>query len=123
MEKQLNYDKNNILTIGGLNALSLVKKFGSPLYIFDETEFRQKCNMFCEILNEVYPNSHVSYASKAFCCKAIYNILKEALYEFPVLEVNVNIPDWIACLSSDNWLKKIYIEKIKSVLYNDRKNK
>ena len=27
----------------------------------------------------------------------IYNILKEALYEFPVLEVKVNMPDWIAC--------------------------
>ena len=43
----------------------------------------------------------------------IYSILKEALYEFPVLEVRVNMPNWIACLSSDNWLKKIYIEKIR----------
>ena len=43
----------------------------------------------------------------------IYNILKEALYEFPVLEVKVNMPDWIACLDSNNWLKKIYIEKIR----------
>ena len=45
--------------------------------------------------------------------KDIYDILKEALYEFPVTEVNVNIPDWIACLSSNNWLKKEYINKIK----------
>jgi len=43
----------------------------------------------------------------------IYNILKEALYEFPVLEVKVNMPDWIACLDSNNWLKKVYIEKIR----------
>ena len=43
----------------------------------------------------------------------IYNILKNALYEFPVLEVNVSMPEWIACLSPNNWLKKIYIEKIK----------
>ena len=42
----------------------------------------------------------------------IYSILREALYEFPVLEVNVNMPEWIACLSPNNWLKKIYIEKI-----------
>jgi len=45
--------------------------------------------------------------------KDIYNILREALYEFPVLEVNVDMPEWIACLESKNWLKKIYIEKIK----------
>ena len=45
--------------------------------------------------------------------KDIYDILKNALYEFPVLEVNVNMPEWIATLSSNNWLKKIYIDKIK----------
>ena len=43
----------------------------------------------------------------------IYSILREALYEFPVNEVNVNMPEWIACLSPDNWLKKVYIEKIR----------
>ena len=51
----------------------------------------------------------------------IYSILREALYEFPVLEVKVNMPEWIACLSPNNWLKKLYIEKIKeSVLEIDK---
>ena len=51
----------------------------------------------------------------------IYNILKEALYEFPVLEVKVNMPDWIACLEPSNWLKKTYIEKIReSVIEVDK---
>ncbi len=45
--------------------------------------------------------------------KEVYNILKEALFEFPVLNVNVNIPDWIACLSHKHPVKKEYIEKIK----------
>ncbi len=40
-------------------------------------------------------------------------ILKEALYEFPVTEVQMNMPEWIACLEKDNWLKKIYIEKMR----------
>lgn len=43
----------------------------------------------------------------------MYAILKEALYEFPVTEINASIPDWIACLSNDNWLKKIYVDAIK----------
>ena len=43
----------------------------------------------------------------------IYSILREALYEFPVSQVNVNMPEWIACLSPSNWLKKIYIDKIR----------
>jgi len=43
----------------------------------------------------------------------MYGILKEALYEFPVEEVKVNMPEWIAILNHDHYLKKIYIDKIK----------
>ena len=51
----------------------------------------------------------------------MYNILKEALYEFPVTEVEVNMPEWIACLSQNHWLKKEFIEKIrKSVIEIDK---
>lgn len=53
--------------------------------------------------------------------REIYSILREALYEFPVNEVSINMPEWIACLSPDNWLKKIYIEKIReSVIEVDK---
>lgn len=45
--------------------------------------------------------------------KDMYNILREALYEFPVIEVKVNMPEWIAILNHDHPLKKKYIEKIK----------
>ena len=43
----------------------------------------------------------------------IYSILKEALYEFPVLEVSVEMPEWIAYLSPSHPLKKEFIDKIK----------
>ncbi|MBQ6546431.1 MAG: stage IV sporulation protein A [Bacilli bacterium] len=43
----------------------------------------------------------------------ITNILREALYEFPVLEVNVNIPEWIGVLKPNHYVKKAYIDKIK----------
>lgn len=43
----------------------------------------------------------------------IYNILKAALYEFPVLEVKVDMPEWIAILHSNHWLKKEFIERIR----------
>ncbi len=43
----------------------------------------------------------------------MYNILKEALYEFPVVEVKVNIPDWISILNTNHYVKKEYINKIK----------
>ena len=45
--------------------------------------------------------------------KDMANILHEALYEFPIMEVKVKIPDWISVLSSNNSLKRLYIDKIK----------
>jgi len=45
--------------------------------------------------------------------KDVYSVLRESLYEFPVTEVKVNMPDWIACLNPNNSLKNEYIEKIR----------
>lgn len=47
----------------------------------------------------------------------IYAVLKEALYEFPVSEIKVNMPEWIACLNSNHWLKQEYISSIKDSVY------
>ncbi len=49
------------------------------------------------------------------------NILKEALYEFPVVDVKVNIPDWISILNPDHYVKQAYIDKIReSVIAIDK---
>ena len=45
--------------------------------------------------------------------KDMYQILREALYEFPVLEVKVNMPEWIAILNPDHPIKQSYINSIK----------
>ena len=45
--------------------------------------------------------------------KDVYSVLRESLYEFPIVEVKVNMPDWIACLNPTNSLKNEYIEKIR----------
>ena len=50
---------------------------------------------------------------EALAERDINNILKEALYEFPVSEVNVNMPEWIAVLNPTHWLKQEYINRIK----------
>ncbi|MBQ8132620.1 MAG: stage IV sporulation protein A [Bacilli bacterium] len=45
--------------------------------------------------------------------KDMYHILREALYEFPVLEVKVNMPEWIAILNPDHPIKQSYIGSIR----------
>ncbi|GEN31817.1 stage IV sporulation protein A [Cerasibacillus quisquiliarum] len=48
----------------------------------------------------------------------VYNVLREALYEFPVLEVNVNLPSWVMVLREDHWLQQNYQESIQSTVKN-----
>ena len=53
--------------------------------------------------------------------KDMYDILREALYEFPVLEVKVNMPEWIAILNPDHPVKENYINGIReSVIEVDK---
>ncbi len=49
--------------------------------------------------------------------KDMSDILREALYEFPIIEVKVKIPDWISVLESSHPLKKLYIDKIKESVH------
>ena len=51
----------------------------------------------------------------------VYNVLRESLYEFPVLEVNVNLPSWVMVLNEDHWLRQNYQEVIHSTVQNIRR--
>ena len=43
----------------------------------------------------------------------ILNVLKEALYEFPVLDIKVELPKWVHVLENTHEIKKHYLDKIK----------
>lgn len=46
--------------------------------------------------------------------REMFGILKEALYEFPIEEVKINMPEWIAILNHQHYLKQEYINKIRN---------
>lgn len=48
----------------------------------------------------------------------IINILREALYEFPVDHIEFNIPDWIGALKTEHPLKQKFIAKMKESITN-----
>jgi diaminopimelate decarboxylase len=55
------------LRVGGVDVRDLVADFGSPLYVLDETDFRQRAAAF----REAFADYDVYYAAKAFCCSAV----------------------------------------------------
>ena len=44
----------------------------------------------------------------------ILSILKEALYEFPISEIQVNMPKWVTVLQDEHWLKQSIQQSIQS---------
>ena len=43
-------------------------------------------------------------------------MLREALFEFPVLEVNVNLPSWVMVLNEGHWLRQSYQEAVQETV-------
>ncbi len=65
-------DDRGVLTIGGCDVVTLVQRFGSPLYILDELALRTACHHYRQALEQHYPGeSLVLYASKAWNCLAV----------------------------------------------------
>ncbi len=42
----------------------------------------------------------------------VMNILEEALYEFPVVEISINLPLWVDELASEHWLRQEYQDSV-----------
>jgi len=68
-------DRDN-LEIGGCDVTTLVKQFGSPLYILDEESLRTACRVYRDSFKQYYKGeSQVLYASKAWNCLAVCAIV------------------------------------------------
>jgi diaminopimelate decarboxylase len=60
------------LVIGGCDVPDLVARYGSPLYVLDETTLRAACRQYREAMATHYPGEAlVLYASKAWNCLAV----------------------------------------------------
>lgn len=69
------------IKIGGCDLVELAKKYGTPLYVIDETTLRGICNDYKNAFKE-YKNIKMMYASKALCTSAIVKILDSEGFGF-----------------------------------------
>ena len=70
-------EKGN-LTVGGVDAVELVREFGTPLYVMDERTIRGHCRTFQKSIEDNYGGNGLTvYASKAFNCKEMCRIIKD----------------------------------------------
>ena len=65
------------LTIGGVDALELAKKFGTPLVVYDVQKIKRQFQTFQTAFEKEQVDYAISYASKAFATIAIYQIINK----------------------------------------------
>ena len=64
------------LSVGGCQLSNLAKKYGTPLYVFDELSLRTACKTYISSLKKHYPGDSLPlYASKANSSLAICAIV------------------------------------------------
>jgi diaminopimelate decarboxylase len=59
---------DGVVTVAGVSVTDLAERFGTPLFVIDEDDFRGRCR---EIASAFGGGEHVHYASKAFLCSEI----------------------------------------------------
>jgi len=96
-------------------VINELKEIGKPFIVLLNSTHPMlpETERLAKEIKEKYNVPTIPISVETMTEKDSYNILKEALYEFPILSININMPEWIACLKPDHWLKKVYIDKIK----------
>ena len=92
-----------------------LKAIGKPFIVILNTTHPTlpETERLAESLKDNYDVPVLPINVEAMNEREMTSILREALYEFPVLEVRVNMPEWIAILNADNPIKQKYIEAIR----------
>lgn len=84
--KPVTVERKENLFIGGCDTVELAKKYGTPLYVVDETTLRNICHDYKNAFKS-YPHTRMMYASKALCTSAIVKILDEEGFGFDTVSI------------------------------------
>jgi len=64
---------DGVVTVGGVGVDELAGEYGTPAYVLDEADFRERCRDFADSFGD----ADIFYAGKSFLCKAVVRIIAE----------------------------------------------
>jgi len=76
LKKHFSVNSLGHMVIGKIDAVELVKRFGTPLYVVDEERIREKYRRFLKAYSSRWPEVRVHYALKANSNSAVVKILQ-----------------------------------------------
>lgn len=65
------------LEVAGCDVVELAAEFGTPLFIYDEQEIRDRCREYRQAFATRAEGARIIYASKAFTCLALLTLMAE----------------------------------------------
>lgn len=65
------------LQIGGIDAVELANKYGTPLFVYDVNQIRERARSFTKTFESLGVDFQVAYASKAFSSIAMLQVAKQ----------------------------------------------
>lgn len=77
ISSELNSSSQGHLILGGVDAVELAHKYGTPLVVYDVEEIRKTIQQFKQSFEASGLKYEISYASKAFATVAMYQVLKQ----------------------------------------------
>lgn len=91
-----------------------LKDVGKPFILIINTinPHHPNTEVLRESLHEKYDIPVLAMSVETMKEQEVLDLLREALYEFPVLEVNVNLPSWVTVLKDNHWLRANFQEAI-----------
>ncbi|MCG8401727.1 MAG: diaminopimelate decarboxylase [Firmicutes bacterium] len=76
LQGTMEINRQGHLEIGGCDTVELARQFGTPLYVLDETHFRQNCRSYYRAFTEKYEGM-VIYAGKTLLTLAVCHIVDQ----------------------------------------------
>lgn len=102
-----------------------LKEINKPFVIVLNTKYPHETSTF-ELKCALEEKHKVSVIIKD-CSKLnlndIHEILEQMLFEFPLTEININLPGWLESIESNHWLKSSIIGAIKNAAIETKKLK
>ncbi len=72
---------DGVLAVGGVSVLDLAGRFGTPAYVLDEADFRERAagflTTFSEVFDDLCGGVDVFYAGKAFLCTEVARWIRD----------------------------------------------
>ncbi len=95
-----------------------LKEIGKPFVIVVNSKNPNgiKCQELVEKLKDEHNVPVMGLKVNEMTEEDVNQLLKEALYEFPIHEVKIEVPRWIAMMDSQHWLKQTLNKSLEQIL-------